>query len=260
MKQIFVGSSEEALSQAEDIVALLNSIDELDRACAPALAQLIRETESPQLILRFDTPDEQRVAEQVKAFIDLDFFKNLPSRYRKAVEHAVMLFHFHERKETVSFAPVFQPLLGPIDHASEALLLGRLSADVPADAAAQKDFFEPDMSAAKKKDLGFYGDKARLLKRLLVHRSPLMPVSVLQFCLDYAKKATEPLPGVFKSVRTGFSDLKDTGLKQLIDQCYEFRNTYVAHEKEELLTDVEETRSALQVCVDTLQALVASHG
>ena len=233
-----------------------NSIEEVERACAPALAQLIRETESPQLILRFDTPDEQRVAEQVKAFVDLDFFKNLPSRYRKAVEHAVMLFHFHERKETVSFAPVFQPLLGPIDHAAEALLLGRLSADVPAEATAQKDFFEPDLSAVKKKDLGFYGEKARLLKRLLVHRSPLMPVSILQFCLDYAKKDTKPLPGVFASIRSRFSELRGTGLKELIDQYYKFRNTYVAHEKEEL-KDVETTRSALQLWVDTLGTLAA---
>lgn len=85
-----------------------------------------------------------------------------------------------------------------------------------------------------------------------------MPTRLLQFCLDYARKDTEPLSGVFTSIRTHFSDLAATGLKNLLDQYYEFRNTYVAHEKEEL-KDVETTRSALQVWVDTLLALVASH-
>ena len=99
----------------------------------------------------------------------------------------------------------------------------------------------------------------QIIRRLLVHRSPLMPASVLQFCLDYAKKDTEPLPGVFSTVRARFSELRGRGLKELIDQYYEFRNTYIAHEKEEL-KDVEATRSALQVWVNTLRALVASHG
>ena len=166
-------------------------------------------------------------------------------------------FHFHEKKETVSFAPVFQPLLGPIDHAAEVSLLARLSADVPSDAIAQKDYFDPDMAGVKKKDATFYGERARTLRRLLVHRSPLMPTGLLIFCLEYAKKDTKPLPGVFTSVRTHFSDLSDTDLKELLDEFYEFRNTYIAHEKQ-TLNDVERTRTSLQVWVDTLQTLHAA--
>ncbi len=62
-----------------------------------------------------------------------------------------------------------------------------------------------------------------------------MPTGLLSFCLEYAKKDTEPIPGIFAAVHTQFADLKDTDLKELLDQTYEFRNTYIAHEKKEPL-------------------------
>lgn len=236
-----------------------NSIDELARACAPALADIIRQSKSPQLVLDFEKPDEERLAEQLKVFIDPDVLQGLPSRYRKAVEHAVSLFRFHEKKQRVSFAPVFQPLLGPIDHAAEALLLDRLAGDVPVESTAQKDFFEPemveaDLSRTKKKKMEVLTQHARTLKRLLIHRGPLMPTGLLVFCLGYAQKDTEPLGGIFTSVRTRFSDIAKTGIRELVGQVYDFRNTYIAHEKKEL-TDVEITRTALKSWIETLHNL-----
>jgi len=231
-----------------------NSIDELARACAPSLADLIREAESPQLTLDFEKPDEQRVADQLKAFVTEERLAKLPPRSRTAIEHAVMLYHFHEQKAGTSFAPVFQPLLGPIDHAAETLMLARLSEEVPAEAAAQKDYFEPDMSAAKKKSVSFLTERARTLKRLLVHRNPLMPTGLLKDCLAYAARDTEPLPGIFTAVRSQLSDLAKTNLPTLLDEFYEFRNTYIAHEKEQL-HDAAAARNALRVWVDTLVAL-----
>jgi type III restriction enzyme len=232
-----------------------NSVEELARACAPSLAALTREATSPQRMLVFEPAAEERLVDQVKAFIELPAFEALPSRYRKAIEHAVSLFHFHERKETVSFAPVFQPLLGPIDHAAEALLLGRLSADVPAEAEAQRLYFEPDLSAAKKKNPKFLAEKASLLKRLLVFRSPVMPTGLLSFCLDYAGKETVALGGVFASLRKRFGDIAVSGLKDLLDQVYSFRNTYIAHEKQGQLEDVAKTREALGTWCRALLAL-----
>lgn len=232
-----------------------NSVDELARACAPSLADLLREAQASQLTFTFEKADEERVADQVKAFIGPKELESLPPRYRKALEHAVTLFHFHEKKEAVSFAPVFQPLLGPIDHAAEALLLSRLSPDVPAEAAAQTDYFEPDMSGAKKKSVGFLVERARTLKRLLVHRSPLMPTGLLIFCLDYASKDTEPLAGIFASVRSSFKDIAGSELKALLEQSYNFRNTYIAHEKQDGLRDPKTAREALAVWVETLRVL-----
>jgi type III restriction enzyme len=232
-----------------------SSVEGLARACAPALAVLIREVEQQQLPLIFEPTAEERIADQVAAFIDHAAFETLPSRYRKSIEHAVSLFHFHEKKDTVSFAPVFQPLLGPIDDAAEGLLLGRLSHSVPAAADDQKHYFEPDLSSAKRKNPKFLSERASLLKRLLVFRSPVMPTGVLSFCLDYARKESTALGGVFASIRENFADLATSGLKDLLDQAYTFRNTYIAHEKQGRLDDAETARTALRTWCQTLLAL-----
>ena len=84
-----------------------------------------------------------------------------------------------------------------------------------------------------------------------------MPTGLLIFCLDYAKKDTEPLPGVFKSVRNHFSDLAGTDLPTLLNEFYDFRNTYIAHEKKEL-TDVDTTRNGLRLWCGTVQGLYAA--
>ncbi|MEP6994655.1 MAG: hypothetical protein ABI968_09055, partial [Acidobacteriota bacterium] len=130
-----------------------------------------------------------------------------------------------------------------------------LSDDVPAEAEAQRHHFEPDLSNVRKKDLKFYTEKASLLKRLLVYRSPIMPTGLLGFCLEYAAKDTKPLAGVFSSIRKGFANLSATTLKSILDRVYNFRNTYVAHEKEDLLADATQAREGLSVWVTALVGL-----
>jgi type III restriction enzyme len=233
-----------------------NNIDELARACAPSLAELLREGTSPQLTLRFDQEPAERIAAQAKAFLDAAQLASLPHRYRKAIEHAISLFHFHEKKEGVTFGPVFQPLLGCIDNAAEHILLERLAPLVPAGEAAQKDFFEPDMSSRKKKDAEYLVDIARRLQKLLVYRAPMMPTGLLVNCLEHAG-TSKPLGGVFGAIVTQFAPLLDTPLRPLTKQVYDFRNDYIAHEKKEL-TDVELTRSALKTWVEDLYQLNAA--
>jgi len=252
------GSRWEYVFVPQDVFERLsgNTIDELTRACAPPLAGLLRELDSPQFELILDQPP---TSEQVREFIEPAAFEQLPPRYRKAIEQAVSLFRFHEKKTQVSFAPVFTPLLGPIDHAAEALLLGRLLKNVPSSEPDRKIYFEPDLSSAKKSSVDFLTERARTLKRLLVHRSPLMPTGILTFCLDYASSEGEPPPGIFGSVRSQFADLARTKLKILAERVYQFRNTYIAHEKAEL-TSADEARAAMATWVETLALLSAALG
>jgi type III restriction enzyme len=226
-----------------------NSIDELWRACAPSLTDLLREAETPQMFLQFDKPEDQ-LGEQLAEFIEPAALERMSPRQRKAIEQAVILFQLHEKKEGLSFGPIFQPLLGPIDESAEALLLERLSGDVPAAEAEQKDFFEPDT----RKKSEFLTERARTFKRLLVHRSPLMPTGLLIFALEYAEKEEEGLGGIFAAVRKRFADLAKTPLLDLVKWVYSFRNDYIAHEKKEL-NDVETTRSALKQWVEALRSL-----
>ena len=95
-----------------------------------------------------------------------------------------------------------------------------------------------------------------MLKKLLVHRAPLMPTGALSFCFDYAASvARTPLPGIYGAVRERFKALAGTDLRRRVREVYDFRNTYVAHEKREL-TDVGATRGALTLWI---QALVDLH-
>ncbi len=218
-----------------------DSIDELARTCAPARAQLIKDADSPQLTLPLTLVESR---ERAAEFIDRESLESLPPRYRSGIEQAVTLFSFLENKEGTSFAPVFTPLLGPIDHAAESLILERLLPSVPVAAAEQKDFFEPDLESTGK-SAQFLSERARTLKRLLVFKSPIMPTGLLIFCLDYAAHASKPLSGIFSAIRDHFYDLGETDLKDSVQETYDFRSKYIAHEKE-LLTSGATAKDALR--------------
>ncbi len=83
------------------------------------------------------------------------------------------------KKQKVSFSPVFQPLLGPLDAAAEALLLTASWTALPGEATSIDDFFAPDLSEEKKKHREFLENQASLLRRFLIHRSPIMPIGFL---------------------------------------------------------------------------------
>ena len=135
------------------------------------------------------------------------------------------------------------------------MILQRLEPSVPADDAVQDAFFSPDFGAINKKQHNFLSERGRSLKRLLVHRSPIMPTGLLLFCMDYANKDKVTVGGIFAEVRSSFTDLAGSDLEAFLKEQYEFRNLYVAPEKHEPLTSVVATRRALGIWIDALVAL-----
>jgi type III restriction enzyme len=216
-------------------------------ACQPSLVRLLKEATSPQLT--FDVESDASRS-QVEAFIDAEAFAALPSGDRVAIRQAIQLFDFMAGKPDALLAPVFQPLLGRIDHAAEALLLARLGPDVPEDHAQRDSFFE----VSEKK---FLSERCRTLKRLLVTRSPIMPTGVLLFCLEYAAKPKPDSDGILRAVESRFGDLASTDLAAAVKAQYDFRNAYIAHEKREPLRSVEAARTALTVWANVLRRLRA---
>jgi type III restriction enzyme len=93
-----------------------------------------------------------------------------------------------------------------------------------------------------------------MLRKMLVYRSPLMPTGVLSFCFDYASKNAESPPGIYAAVRKRFADLAATDLPKQMKDVYDFRNTYIAHQKAEL-TDIARTREALREWIGALVGL-----
>jgi hypothetical protein len=62
------------------------------------------------------------------------------------------------------------------------------------------------------------------------------------------------LPGIYAAVRREFAGLSGTGLPRQVKEVYDFRNTYIAHQKLEL-TEVVRTRDALREWIRTLVSL-----
>lgn len=217
-------------------------VEELAAACRPALTRLLKDATSPQL--RFQLGDEETKV-NIEAFIEPDDFEALAPADQTALRQAIQLFEFMSGKADALLAPVFQPMLGRVDHAAETLLLQRLEVALPEDPAELDAFF----AVTEKK---FLAERARSLKRLLVSRAPIMPTGVLLFCLDYASKDEPGRGGIFDEVRARFKDLSGSDFPVLLQKQYDFRNEYIAHEKKEPLRSEEAARDALRVWAEVL--------
>ncbi|MBW2087326.1 MAG: restriction endonuclease subunit R, partial [Deltaproteobacteria bacterium] len=210
-----------------------NKLKMLILACEPALKQILDEILSPQLSLPFGEPQPE-AKKGIAEFLDTDAFNELPSRYQKAIEQAVTLFRFMQNKDDVSFAPVFTPLLGPVDEAARGLIMRKLQDEVPSERSKQYDFFRPDLSDLTTSKANYLKNQARNLERTLVDQNGLMPIGLLRFCLEYASGTKRKIGGVFAAVRSCFADAAGSDLLLTVNQIYDFRNQYVAHQEMEL--------------------------
>jgi type III restriction enzyme len=251
----------EYLYVAEDVFKQFagDSVAELLRTCRPTLKKLLEEADSSQLALPLGQVATEESGRVIYEFISEDDLSALPLRARKGIQEAVLLFDYMAKKQKMSFSPVFQPLLGPLDAAAEALLLERLQPMLPEEAEEQVAFFSPDLSGAKKKHQQFLANQVSLLQRFLVHRSPIMPVGLLRFCLDYAQKDEDAPAGVLAAIREAFPDLSQSELAGLLGAAYDFRNTYVAHVKQEL-TDRKQAEEGLRGWIEAVRRLTEVAG
>ena len=217
-----------------------NRLDVLARSCEPALQDLIEEAQVPQLTLAFGEVRE----DETEMFISKADLAALPPAHQKMVQQAISLFQFTEKKTGQSFAPVFTPLLGPLDEASRAVMLKLLGGDIPTEREAQKTFFEPDVSHLAKKDAEEHQRRSSDLKRTLVDHSGLSPIGLLRWCLQYTRESHGSVGAVFGAVKQRFSGVPEDASK-LVSNINAFRNTYIAHQKKEL-TDPVLARKALE--------------
>ena len=217
-----------------------NRLAVLARSCEPALCDLLDEAAEPQLTLVFG---EVR-ADETEEFISAADFAALPPAHQKMVQQAIGLFQFLENKAGQSFAPVFTPLLGPLDEAALAVILKLLGADIPTAREAQRAFFEPDLGKLSERETEMYRRRGKDLKRTLVDHNGMSPIGLLRWCLQYSRQPDDAAVAVFQVVRRRFSGLPD-GVYKLVSNLNTFRNDYIAHQKNEL-TDPAIARKALQ--------------
>jgi type III restriction enzyme len=142
-----------------------HQVDELLRACEPALQELLGEGETPQLPLLLYSTDAVEAEAAYALFISPEAYAKLPSRYQKSIEQATMLYAFFEKKPGVNLSPAFQPMLGPLDEAAKGLMVRRITPDVPTGAQQIDDFFNPFLGNLPGIEKSILTKNARNLKR-----------------------------------------------------------------------------------------------
>lgn len=231
-----------------------NRLGVLLRSCEPALQDLLDEAVEPQLTLAFG---EVR-GDETEAFISKADFAALPPAHQKMVQQAISLFRFMEKKSGQSFAPVFTPLLGPLDEASRAVMLKFLGPDIPTEREARQAFFEPDASHLPKKEAEMCQRRGNDLKRTLVDHNGVSPIGLLRWCLQYASESTGPADAVFGAVRQRFGSVP-AEICKLVCNINAFRNDHVAHQNKEL-TDPALARKTLGEWATGLRRIWKLHG
>lgn len=82
-----------------------------------------------------------------------------------------------------------------------------------------------------------------------------MPTGLVIFCIEYAGGTKSHATPVLQEVKSSFGDLSAGELEEALRAQYDFRNTYVAHEKHEPLQSVEVARPQLSNWIKTLELL-----
>ncbi len=232
------------------------SIDALARACNPALKDLIAEKETTAQMPLFEGEPEEE-ASGIKGLVEKAILDTLPSRYRKAAEEAIVLYHFFERKQNMNFAPVFTALFGSMDEAARGLILRKMLSDMPSDFVEQKDWFEPYMKNIDYRNEGYYKSTAKNLKRTLVFKNGISPIGLLRSCLNFAMNDNSRIEGVFLSVKNNFRISGGRELLSLVEDINEFRNTYIAHQEKEL-NDEKMAKKELRKWIEGLKIISES--
>jgi type III restriction enzyme len=233
-----------------------NTVAELARACAPALQNLLGEEEEKAAAPLFATVIEAEAEEKPKLpdFLNAALLEALPSRYRKAVDQAVLLLQFTENHPEMNFAPVFNCLLGCIDEVARGLLLRRLKEAVPTSPADQKTWFEPYLGNADRRQQDFYRHTALNLRKTVLYGNGTSPLGLLRSCMDYALNDNTKIGGVFDAVRAAFKVKGGRELLAIVQKINDFRNTVVAHQNEEL-GDASRAKRELMAWIKGIHAI-----
>jgi type III restriction enzyme len=247
----------EYLFVPEDVYTRFNdtSVQRLADACAPELARLLHDAGRLQAALPFyEIPEAEKLSNR-QLFIRDEDFEALPADYRKKITQASDLFNFLAGKNQ-SFSPCFQPLMSSIDHASISLILALLKPEVPTEKSAQDHYFMPDTSFLVQRDIDWLKRNAVGLKKALVYASYTMPISMLSFCLEYAR-LDPPLhvEGIFKAIQEKFNRFNKSQLFDRVEQIRIFRNNQVAHSTNEDTIDEETAKVELKNWVTGLAAI-----
>ena len=235
-----------------------NHFSVLSRACEPALKNLLsQETPEPELPLYDDTTSDSNLIMFFGQDSVGDYVRDLSPSQLNLVRQAVDLFLFLENKQGDSLAPVFTTLLGPLDAVARDLIVLPLRTKLPNNLTEQNNWFAIAYPSNYKR-ARHYKNLCGYLKRGILHDELHSPLGRLRDCIDYALNSSISFGGVFEAVREAFNFPEAKELLDHVQLTYDFRNTRVAHNKDDKsLLDREETKRMLKEWVKTLARLSA---
>ncbi len=232
-----------------------NEFASLVRTCLPSLQDLVNEEKFREELPLFAAHGllESKIPE-AQGIVDAAVLEGLPKRLRQAVEEAVSLFRYLEKKPGVNFAPVFTALLGVVDDSAKALLVQKLAPEMPTNVPAQRDWFEPHFSQTDRRMVPHYEAMARNLRKTLIYQSGVSLLGLLRSCLEYALNDNTKLTGVFEALEATFRFEGGRDLLDRVKALNDFRNTRIAHQ-EKPLVEPKEAENALKAWVEALKML-----
>jgi len=222
------------------------TVEELVRACAPALAALVEEAETGQRELPLLEATAEREAQELFAQVLQEAgISELPPTVEPSARQAVQLLDHAMRVGMPDYAHAFQPLLRILDDYAIRILDQRLSPRIPSDVAQRRDYFSPYLGDLPQREKVPLERNGRCLEQNLVFGRSIQKLGTLLFCLNYAINKPCEAPGVWRDVAEVFSASEMTDLYPDLSAVNEFRNTRVAH-IEQPLNNANEAREAMK--------------
>ncbi len=230
------------------------TIEELARACAPALKALLEEWKTKQQAL----PLEEATAwSQADALFEQVLreagIARPPAEVAELMRQAVLTLDHAVRSRHPTYAAAFQPLLGPLDEYAFRLLEKAIRPAIPPRKEDSIAFFNPPLEHVPDRERILLERNQRYLRDNLVFGRSIQRLGTLLFCLEYAQKGRRVVSGVWQVVREKFASLGE--LYDILKIVNEFRNTRVAH-VETPLTDENEAWEAMRTWLACLNKII----
>ncbi|HOJ34033.1 MAG TPA: DEAD/DEAH box helicase family protein [Candidatus Hydrogenedentes bacterium] len=226
------------------------TIDELARACAPALKALLDEWKTKQLALPLEEATARSQAESLfEQVLQNAGIAQPPAELADIMRQAVLLLDYTVRSRQPIYAAAFQPLLGPLDEYAMHLLEKAIKPAIPSREEDANAFFKPYLEHLPDRKRVILERYQRYLRDNLVFGRPIQRLGTLLFCLEYAREGGHGVDGVWQVVQEKFSGFEE--LYHILKSVNEFRNMRVAH-VEAPLTDEKEAWEAMRTWLGCL--------
>ena len=236
------------------------TIEDLARACEPALAELLKEALTGQLELGiFEATAKKEADDLFTSVLQKAGIQEVPVEIADTMRQAVQLLDYAVRSKMPDFSHAFQPLLRPFDDYSIRILERYLKPKIPASTASRASYFNPYLDQLAYKEKTQLEKNQRFLEQNLVFGRPIQKLGTLLFCLDYARQGGWGIDGIWEDVASVFSGKEMAKLYIDLEKVNAFRNTRVAH-VEARLDNAEEGWSAMVVwfrCLNEMAVLSA---